>query len=62
MRAKTRELLQHCIEIGIASGYARAHKHDESPSAGAVQDSVEMQIWDMIDEYFDFEEPYNRKD
>lgn len=62
MRVKTREILQYCIETGIAAGYARAHKHDECPSEHVVCVEIELALWDALNEYFDFEEPYNRKD
>jgi len=62
MRPKTRALLQHCVENGIIYGYARAHKHTDIPDQYLIQQSIEREIWGMIDEYFDFEEPHDRKD
>lgn len=54
MRVKTRELLQLCVEQGIAAGYAKAHKHEEFPSERTMQESLERALWYQIDEYFDF--------
>ena len=62
MRVKTRELLQLCIEQGIAAGYAKAHKHDEFPPEHVVCVEIELALWDAIHEYFFFEEPHACKD
>lgn len=62
MRAKATAVIQLCIEQGIAAGFARAYKHDESPTSVAIQEAIERALWEQLDEYFDFEEPYNRKD
>ena len=62
MRVRTRELLQLCIEQGIAAGYAKAHKHEEFPSEHVVCVEIELALWDALNEYFDFEEQHARKD
>ena len=62
MRAKATAVIQLCIEQGIAAGYARAYKHDESPPARTIQEAIERALWEQLDEYFDFEEQHARKD
>lgn len=55
MRAKTRLLLERCIEDGVKRGYVRAFKHTDSPSEAGILQSIEDAVWLEIDEYFDFE-------
>jgi hypothetical protein len=36
MRAKTRVIIERCIEEGVRHGYRRAYKHVENPQRGRV--------------------------
>lgn len=56
MRVNIRQILERCVEDGIAHGYRRAHKHVDKPSEGAIIDNISAAIWLEIDSYFNFEE------
>ena len=56
MKPKTRVILEMAIEQGIRRGYARAHKHVESPTEGAIIEHIEDCVMGEIYEYFTFDE------
>jgi hypothetical protein len=56
MKPKTRVILEMAIEEGVRRGYHRAFKHNDSPSEGAILESLEEHVMSSIYEYFDFEE------
>jgi hypothetical protein len=56
MKPNIRMILERCIEEGTKRGYTRAFKHTDSPSEGAILESVSDNIWFEIDSYFDFTE------
>jgi len=56
MKAKTRVILEMAIEQGVRRGYARAHKHVESPTEEGMCFSIEEQVMESIYEYFRFDE------
>jgi len=56
MKPKFRVILEQAIEEGVRRGYSRAHKHVESPTEGAIIESIEDCVMSSIYEYFDFEE------
>lgn len=55
MQAKTRLILENCIEAGAKRGYHRAFKHNENPSEEAILESIEESIMGEIYEYFAFD-------
>jgi len=57
MEPKLRALLERCIDDGISHGFARAHKHTDKPSEQLIAEEIQREIWDEIDEWFDFPEP-----
>ena len=57
VRARTRLLLERCIEDGTERGYHRAFKHSDSPSEAHILSEIDAAIWLEIDTYFNFEEP-----
>ena len=56
MTPNHRKLLTLCIETGITYGYARAHKHTDKPDDRLIHDSIEREIWNQIDEFFDWQQ------
>ena len=56
MRAKTRVILEQCIEDGIECGFTRAHKHTDNPSPETIAVAIEHAIWLEIDERFEFDD------
>lgn len=54
MKAKTLVILEMAIEQGIARGYRRAFKHNDSPLEDAILDSIEECVMSQIYEYFTF--------
>ena len=55
MKAKTRVILEMAIEQGVRRGYARAHKHVENPTEGAIIEQIEDAVMSQIYEYFTFD-------
>jgi hypothetical protein len=60
MRAKVRQILEECIEIGIERGYEKAYKHTDNPSEMHLGSCIELGIWYEIDQRFDFEQCASR--
>jgi hypothetical protein len=56
MKSKTLVILEMAIEQGIARGYRRAFKHNDSPLEGAILQSIEDCVMGQIYEYFTFDE------
>jgi len=56
MKPKIRPILEMCIDEGTRIGYRRAHKHTEEPDESWVIETIENEIMNCIDLYFDFEE------
>jgi hypothetical protein len=59
MKPKTRVILEMAIEEGVRRGYARAHKHVENPTEGAIIEHIEENVMSAIYEYFTFDDEYN---
>lgn len=59
MKPKIRSILELAIENGLQFGYDRAHKHVDTPTRGAMVDSIDQAIWLEIDSYFDFTEDFS---
>lgn len=57
MKANKREVLTMCIELGLETGYNRAHKHNDAPSRDVIFAAQENAIWELIYIYFSFKEP-----
>jgi hypothetical protein len=55
MKPNIRTILTQAIERGIDYGYSRAHKHTDEPHPSKIIESIEIEIWNEIDEMFDFE-------
>jgi len=56
MKPKIRVILELAIEEGVRRGYARAHKHVENPTEGAIIEHIEENVMSSIYEYFTFDE------
>jgi len=56
MKPKIRVILEQAIEEGVRYGYARAHKHVENPTEGAIIEHIEDAVMSAIHEYFVFDE------
>jgi hypothetical protein len=55
MKPNIRTILTQAIERGIDYGWSRAHKYTDSPDESRIKGSIEIDIWNEIDEVFDFE-------
>ena len=55
MRPKIKVVLEQAIEEGVRRGYSRAHKHNETPSEGAIIEHIEEAVMSSIYEYFTFD-------
>ncbi len=53
---KTYQLLERCIEDGIAMGYTRAFKHDSCPSEDTIKDNIQREVMNEIHQWFDIKE------
>ena len=56
MKPKTYPILQLCIENGLAIGWTRAHKHNESPTDDVICAAQLEAIMCEVCELFDMEE------
>lgn len=56
MKARTRLVLEECIERGAARGWRLAHKHVESPTEEAILEKIEDSIMAEIYEWFSFDD------
>ena len=55
MKPNIRTILTQAIERGIDYGWHRAHKHTDTPTTERIVEQIEIEIWNEIDEMFDFE-------
>ena len=56
MKPKPHLVLEMCIKQGIDFGWARAHKHFETPPENMIKQEIEGAIWQEIWEWFDMGE------
>lgn len=56
MKPKLRVILEQAIDEGVRVGYRRAYKHTEQPNEDWVIETINNEIMNVIDLYFDFEE------
>lgn len=56
MRPKEYNVLAMCVENGVMSGWARAHKHNKTPDPQVIRDTIQDAVLGEICEWFDFEE------
>jgi hypothetical protein len=56
MKPKIRTILEMAIAEGTTVGYHRAHKHTEEPDECWVIETINNEIMNCIDLYFEFEE------
>lgn len=54
MIPKSYELLDRCIEDGVAYGWQRAHKHTDTPDAQRVKDEIVNAVMNEICAWFEF--------
>lgn len=58
MKAKTYNLIRHCVENGINYGWNRAHKHVSDPSPEQIKNAIEDAVMNEVSEWFTFEDEY----
>lgn len=51
---KIYQLLERCVEEGVAYGYMRAHKHCDTPDEVHLKDCINQGVMNEICEWFDF--------
>ena len=56
MKAKIAVILDECVDNGVDRGWARAHKHNESPMEIQIKSHIKECVMSQIYEYFSFEE------
>ena len=56
MKVKAFIVLEHAISLGVAYGYARAHKHVENPTKETIIEEIENAVILSINDYFHFDE------
>lgn len=61
MKPKTRVVLEMALDEGIRLGYRRAHKHTDQPDESWIIETIQNEIMNCIDLYFNFEEEYNER-
>lgn len=55
MKANEYLVLLDRVELGITTGWNRAHKHTDSPEPSAIQQAIEDAVMASICEYFIFD-------
>jgi hypothetical protein len=56
MKANEYNVLLMAVENGVQFGYARAHKHVETPTPDALQTTITDAVMNEICEWFQFED------
>lgn len=56
MKPNTLKVLEMCIETGLAYGWHKAHKHNDTPTATQIQEAQQSAIMGEIWEWFDMGE------
>ena len=56
MKPKEYQVLQMCIENGLAFGLNRAYKHTDEPSKDQILDAIEQALMEEIHQWFEFPE------
>lgn len=56
MKANEYRILADCVDNGITSGYARAHKYSETPEENEIKKQIYEAVMLEICEYFTFED------
>lgn len=56
MKAKIAVIIDECVDNGVDRGWARAHKHNESPTEIQIKSHIKECVMSQIYEYFSFEE------
>lgn len=58
MKPDKYRVLEMAVRDGVAIGYRRAFKHDDSPSDERVIDTIEQAIMTQICEWFKFKDEF----
>ena len=56
MKPKEYQVLQMCIENGLAFGLNRAYKHTDEPTKDQILDAIEQALMEEIHQWFEFPE------
>jgi hypothetical protein len=56
MKANDYKVLQKCVEDGVAYGYKRAFKYNNTPPGASIQNAIYEAVMVEIAEWFDFED------
>jgi hypothetical protein len=59
MKPKFRIVLETALESGIRCGYTRAHKHTDNPDVEIIVDAMINEIFNSLDEWFDFNDDFS---
>ncbi len=54
LKVNTYAVLEECIEIGINSGYKRAHKHTDNPTEEQIKEEILRYVMLQVSEKFNF--------
>ncbi len=58
MKANEYQVMEDCVERGIAYGYQRAYKYADKPSDQVIKDEIERAVMLEISGYFSFNFDY----
>lgn len=56
MKIKMYKLMEQLVQSGIDAGFARAHKHTETPREETIKSCIEADTMALLNEYFTFEQ------
>lgn len=56
IRVRTYSVLADRLEVAVAAGYRRAHKHTDKPDEAAICEAIHRYVMDALCEVLDFGE------
>jgi hypothetical protein len=58
IRARVYPLMREAVEVGVAYGWQRAHKHVDNPTPEAIKEAIVQAVMTEISERFSFSDDY----
>jgi hypothetical protein len=56
LRARVYPILVRCVEDGVAYGWGRAHKHEDTPCGDTIRDAIQDAVLSELCEAFAFDD------
>jgi hypothetical protein len=56
MKVRAYPVLSRAVEEGVAYGWRRAHKHNNTPDVATIEEQIVSAVLNEVCQYFDFDE------